>query len=76
MENIRELLSLAGCTLEDVVKATVWLVNAEDLPEFNRVYSEYMSGSPPARSAVCSKLVIPGALVEIEVIAVSGKDDK
>lgn len=75
LENIRKLLSDAGCTFNDVVKATVWLVNAEDLSEFNGVYAEYMSESPPARSAVCSNLVIPGALVEIEVVAFSGKDN-
>lgn len=76
LENTQALLSDAGCTFDDVVKATVWLVNVEDLSKFNRVYAEFVSDSPPARSAICSNLVIPGALVEIEVVAFSRNDDR
>lgn len=73
LENIRESLFDAGCTFKDVVKATVWLVNADDFSEMNRVYAEYLSDSPPARSTICSNLLISGALVEIEVVALSGR---
>ena len=69
MENIKNLLADAGCELENVIKATVWLVDTKDFVAFNKVYSEYFSQNPPARSAVCSSLVIPGGLVEVEVLA-------
>ena len=69
IENIKSLLAEAGCELSDVMKATVWLTNTGDFAAFNEVYAEYFSTNPPPRSAVCSALMLPGALVEIEVVA-------
>jgi len=37
IENIQVLLAEANCKLENVVKATVWLVDKEDFPGFNKV---------------------------------------
>ncbi len=37
LKNVAHVLALAGCTLEDVVKTTVWLEDARDFDEFNRV---------------------------------------
>lgn len=73
LENIKALLNEAGCELSQVVKATVWLVNLGDFAAFNAVYASYFPNNPPPRSAVCSSLVLPGALVEIEVVAYSPK---
>lgn len=73
LENIKALLGDADCSLSDVVKATVWLVNLEDFAAFNEVYANYFPNNPPPRSAVCSALALPGALVEIEVVAYSPK---
>lgn len=69
LRHIRELLAAAGTVPEAVVKATVWLTDLADFPAFNRVYAETFSEHPPARSTVCSALVLPGAKVEIEVVA-------
>ena len=69
IENIKSLLAEAGCELSDVMKATVWLTSTSDFAAFNEVYAEYFSTNPPPRSAVCSALMLPGALVEIEVVA-------
>ena len=66
MENIEALLGEAGCTLSDVVKATVWLADREDFAAFNRVYAEYFPVDPPTRSTVESRLMID-VRVEIEV---------
>ena len=73
LENIKALLNEAGCELSNVVKATVWLVDLGDFAAFNEVYAGYFPNNPPPRSAVCSSLVLPGALVEIEVVAYSPK---
>lgn len=67
-ENIIAILAKAGCTLEDVVKASVWLDDTRDFQAFNRVYSSYFGDKPPARSCVKSALMVD-AKVEIEVIA-------
>jgi 2-iminobutanoate/2-iminopropanoate deaminase len=69
LDNIERLLAEANLTLSDVFKTTVWIVDGSDFAQFNATYSARFSSPYPARSAVVSKLVIPGALVEIEVIA-------
>jgi len=68
LENVKSCLELAGATLADVVKTTVWLRDRDDFPAFNAVYAEYFSQQPPARSTAESRLMIDIA-VEIEAIA-------
>jgi reactive intermediate/imine deaminase len=68
LENIRDCLELAGCTLADVVKTTVWLRDRDDFPAFNAVYAEFFPVDPPARTTAESRLMIDIA-VEIEAIA-------
>lgn len=67
-ERIKEALALAGCTLDDVCKANVWLNDARDFGSFNRVYMECFGSHRPARSTVESRLMID-AKVEIDVTA-------
>ena len=38
IEEIRKTLSLANCSLEDVVKSMVWLKDKKDFPGFNEVF--------------------------------------
>ena len=68
LKNIEKALALAGCTLKDVVKATVWLDDARDFWTFNRVYAEHFPEHKPARSTTQAKLMID-AKIEIEVVA-------
>lgn len=68
LEDIRETLALAGCEMQDVVKAMVWLTSRDDFPGFNAVYAEYFPDEPPARSAVVSDLLVD-VKVEVEVVA-------
>jgi 2-iminobutanoate/2-iminopropanoate deaminase len=50
IRTVEEALGLAGCTLADVVDVQVWLRDARDFPEFNRIYAEYFQVNQPARS--------------------------
>lgn len=68
LKNVANVLALAGCTLEDVVKTTVWLEDARDFDEFNRVYGEFFRGSKPSRSTLQAKNMA-GTKIEIEAIA-------
>ena len=68
MKNVAHALALAGCTLEDVVKTTVWLDDARDFDEFNRIYSEFFPGDKPARSTIEATNMV-ATKIEIEVIA-------
>ena len=68
MKNIKAALALAGCSLSDVVKTTVWLKHAEDFADFNAAYAPFFPQDPPARTTAESRLMID-IRVEIEAIA-------
>tara|TARA_A100001015_G_C14955748_1_gene698694 strand:+ start:1000 stop:1386 length:387 start_codon:yes stop_codon:yes gene_type:complete len=74
IEDIKSTLSEAKCTLNDVVKAMVWLKNKDDFPGFNNIFSKYFPKDPPARSAVVNELLVD-VKVEIEVIAYKALND-
>lgn len=67
-QRVEAALALAGATLQDVAKVSVWLADARDFGSFNRVYMECFGEHRPARSTVESRLMID-AKVEIEVTA-------
>jgi len=68
LKNVAHVLALAGCTLEDVVKTTVWLEDARDFDEFNRIYGDFFRSNKPARSTVQAKNMV-GTKIEIEAVA-------
>jgi reactive intermediate/imine deaminase len=68
LNNVKATLAEAGCTLEDVVKCTVWLADPRDFADFNKVYADFFKKDPPARSTVRADLMID-AKVELEVVA-------
>lgn len=68
MENLSAALALAGCTLDDVCKTTVWLQDARDFGSFNRVYMSYFGDKKPARSTTEARLMA-NARVEIDAVA-------
>ena len=72
MENIKTVLALAGATLDDVCKSTVWLQDARDFGAFNRIYMSYFGENKPARSTTEARLMID-ARVEIDVVAYKPK---
>lgn len=69
LENLNQVLKAAGSSLDDVVKVTVFLVNASDFLLMNEAYHSCFPKDYPARSTVIGGLARPGALVEIECIA-------
>ncbi|MBF6991603.1 RidA family protein [Cupriavidus sp. IK-TO18] len=68
LKNVANVLALAGCTLEDVVKTTVWLEDAGDFDAFNRIYEEFFRANKPSRSTLQGKNMA-GTKVEIEAVA-------
>ena len=50
IRTVEGALGLAGCTLADVVDIQVWLRDARDFQEFNRIYAEYFQDNQPVRS--------------------------
>jgi 2-iminobutanoate/2-iminopropanoate deaminase len=70
LENLKAILEAAGSSMDQVVKATVFLKNMSDFEAMNEVYEEYLGRARPARSTVAVAELPRGALVEIELIAV------
>ena len=69
LANLEAVLASAGCTFQDVVKATVYVVDLEDFPTLNTLYAEAMGDHRPARSTVQVAALPKGALVEIDLVA-------
>lgn len=70
LTNIAAQLNLAGLSLENVLKTTVFITDMGLLQEMNRTYKMFFETGLPARSCVqITALPDPEALVEIEVIA-------
>jgi 2-iminobutanoate/2-iminopropanoate deaminase len=71
LENLKAVLEAAGSSIDRVVKATVFLKNMADFAAMNDVYAEYFAGAKPARSTVAVAELPKGALVEIDLIALT-----
>ena len=70
-ENMRAVLAAAGCGFENVVKVTIFLTDVDDRPLINPVRQEVFGATRPASTLVeVPRLAVPGALVEIEAVAV------
>ena len=67
--NIQAILKEVGLTMNNVVKATVFMADMGDFADMNEVYAEFFSEPYPARSAVAVKTLPKGAMLEIEVVA-------
>ena len=70
LENVKAILTAAGCTLADVVKTTVFIKDMNDFGTVNTAYAEYFKQDCPARACIEVARLPKDALVEIEVIAV------
>jgi 2-iminobutanoate/2-iminopropanoate deaminase len=69
MENLEAILSEAGATFANVVKATIFLTDMGQFSEVNAVYGEYFKENAPARECVQVAALPRGVDVEISVIA-------
>jgi 2-iminobutanoate/2-iminopropanoate deaminase len=74
MRNLGAVLEAAGTSLNLVVKTTVFLADMNDFSAMNEVYGRYFSENPPARATVQAARLPRDARVEIEVIALAGKE--
>jgi 2-iminobutanoate/2-iminopropanoate deaminase len=72
LENLNRSFGLAGTSLDNALKCTVFLVEGADFQGMNQAYREFWTTvAPPTRTTVVVKaLVAPTAKLEIECIAV------
>ncbi len=71
IENLKAILEAGGSSLSDVVKTTVFLINRSDFTSMNKIYTQYFTYAPPARSCVTVTELAKDAKVEIEAIALA-----
>ncbi len=70
LANVGAALAAGGATFADVVKVTVYLVDIDDRPAVNEVRKEVFGDTRPASTLIeVSRLAIPGALLEIDAVA-------
>jgi 2-iminobutanoate/2-iminopropanoate deaminase len=69
--NLQNVLAAAGCTLENVMKTTVFLTDLGNFAAMNAVYAEFFASGPPARSTIQVSALPKNAMVEIEAFAIA-----
>lgn len=70
IKNLIEVLNSSGSDLNSVVKTTVFLKDIGEFSLMNKIYGEYFTNEPPARSAFQVAALPKNACVEIEAVAV------
>ncbi len=71
MENMKAVLNAAGMTFENVVKATIFIMDMNDFGKINTVYGSYFNEeTAPARETVQVACLPKNANVEISMIAI------
>ena len=70
LENIKAILERAGSSLDNVIKATIFIRDISQWKTVNKVYARYLEkGIPPARSVIAGADIHYSADIELEVIA-------
>lgn len=71
LKNITAVLDSQGLTFKDVVKTTIFLTDLANFKTVNSLYEASLEDSKPARSTIEVAGLPLGAIVEIEMIAVT-----
>jgi 2-iminobutanoate/2-iminopropanoate deaminase len=69
LRNLGQVLESAGCSFQDVVKATIFITDLAHFQVLNELYGEAVGAHRPARSTVQVAALPKGALVEIDLVA-------
>ncbi len=69
LENVRAALSSEGLDLSHVVSSNVFLSDARNFQAMNEVYRTHFPNDPPTRATVEADLPVPGALVQLTMVA-------
>ncbi|MBI3008010.1 MAG: RidA family protein [Candidatus Omnitrophica bacterium] len=72
LENIKGILESGGASMNNVVKATLYIKDMDEYGRINEVYSAYLGNVQPARSTVEVKRLPKDVRIEIDVIALVG----
>ena len=68
-ENLKRILDAADASLDNSLKATIFMADVSELMEMNEVFNEYFPAEPPVRTTNAVQGHVHGARVQIELIA-------
>jgi len=68
-KNLSAVLREAGCSTNDILKATIYLTDMNDFPPVNTIYAEWLGEHRPARATVGVAGLPLGARVEVDLVA-------
>ena len=69
LRNLQAVLQAAGRSLDDVVRAGVYLTDMGDFAAMNEVYGRFFTQPYPARTTIGVAALPLGAKVEIDLVA-------
>lgn len=69
MENVKELVEMAGGTMDSILQLTVFLTDLNNYDPMNKVFKTYFPHGGPARTCVAVAGLPGKSLVEINCIA-------
>lgn len=73
-ESIALILSQAGATLDDVIKAVIYITDMADFEKISPIRAEFFKNSMPVSTLVeVNRMTRDGAKIEIEVTAILKK---
>ena len=71
MDRITAILAAHGATLADVVNVRTYLTDMSQLPEYGKVRAARFQTPPTITTVEVSRLFVPRALLEVEVLAIT-----
>ncbi len=69
LKNVKAVLEASNSSISHVLKSTIYISDISIWAQVNQVYADFFGDHKPARSAVPTKNLPKGYLVEIDVIA-------
>jgi 2-iminobutanoate/2-iminopropanoate deaminase len=69
LRQCQAVLATAGCTFDDVVQCTAYIVGVGNWPAFNAIYARVLGPHKPARAVVPVPELHHGFLVEVQMTA-------
>lgn len=74
-EDISKILAAANASLDDVIKAVIYVTDMNDFDKISKIRGEYFKNSMPVSTLVeVNRMTRDGAKIEIEVTAITSKN--
>ena len=76
LKSLKTITDFVGGAAGNVIKTTIYVISFEDLPAMEKVYKNYFSYQPPARTIVGVSRLPMNARIQIDAIIYPPKREK